>query len=526
MYKVLIADDENLIRITLKNMIDWKALDCEVIALAKDGQEAYDIYCAAHPEIVITDLKMPKMDGIELITKIRSENTNTQVIALSNYSDFELVRDAMKAGAFDYLLKVTLEEKELETIIEQVKENCESQHANISQEEDQALMQLRQCMILRKNEHVMEEEEFLATLQQPVFTPYHKDYQMAYFRIDNINILYENKVRDHTKLKQNLQDLIKETIPFSMPYLMIFLSNHSGVLMFHGEEKICVLNICNSIIRNISQYLDLPLSVIVSPKEKDISTFYQSYLDILSSHEKRFYEGEGTLLLSEESIDFEDLDMNQIDFHTNIFAAISSKDIEQVNALVQKTLHYMKVHRIAPYSVKEYIIFILNNIEGNEIVKGMKEVYPFDLLHRHIYASETFDRLCDNVERSFEEICKWLWSTGSDKYKKNIMQIIAYVEEHLAQKVTLKMIAEAFGMSESYLSRTFKNETGMNLIGFINERKMKKAKELLKDDNYMIKDVAMQVGIDDQFYFNKVFKKSFGISPSEYRKKLSSKPLE
>ena len=88
------------------------------------------------------------------------------------------------------------------------------------------------------------------------------------------------------------------------------------------------------------------------------------------------------------------------------------------------------------------------------------------------------------------------------------------------------MIAEAFGMSESYLSRTFKNETGMNLIGFINERKMKKAKELLKDDNYMIKDVAMQVGIDDQFYFNKVFKKSFGISPSEYRKKLSSKPLE
>ena len=132
---------------------------------------------------------------------------------------------------------------------------------------------------------------------------------MAYFRIDNINILYENKVRDHTKLKQNLQDLIKETIPFSMPYLMIFLSNHSGVLMFHGEEKIRVLNICNSIIRNISQYLDLPLSVIVSPKEKDISTFYQSYLDILSSHEKRFYEGEGTLLLSEESIDFEDLDI-------------------------------------------------------------------------------------------------------------------------------------------------------------------------------------------------------------------------
>ena len=77
----------------------------------------------------------------------------------------------------------------------------------------------------------MEEKEFLVTLQQPVFTPYHKEYQMAYFRIDNINILYENKIHDHTNLKQNLQDLIKETIPFNIPYLIIFLSNHSGILL-------------------------------------------------------------------------------------------------------------------------------------------------------------------------------------------------------------------------------------------------------------------------------------------------------
>ena len=172
MYKVLIADDERLIRITLKNMIDWKALDCEVIATAKDGEEAFHIFTDMQPEIVITDLKMPGMDGIDLISKIKEVNKNTQVIALSNYSDFEYVRDAMKAGAFDYLLKVTLEKKELERIITQVKESCVESSLNDHVEYESALKELQQCLILTKNEHILSRKEFQETLSQPVFEPY------------------------------------------------------------------------------------------------------------------------------------------------------------------------------------------------------------------------------------------------------------------------------------------------------------------------------------------------------------------
>lgn len=526
MYKVLIADDENLIRITLKNMIDWHALNCEVIALAKDGQEAYQIYQSAHPEIVITDLKMPRMDGIELITKIRSENTNTQIIALSNYSDFELVRDAMKAGAFDYLLKVTLEEKDLIEIIRQVKENCESSSVTLNQEEDSALMQLRQCMVLQKNEHIVEEDEFLKAMHQPIFVPYHQDYQLVYFRIDNVNLLYESKIKDHCALKRNVQDIIKETIPFSIPYLMIFLSNHSGILLFHHEEKIRVLNICNNIIRNLNQYMDIAVSFTVSPKEKELSSFYQAYLDLLETHDKRFYEGEGSLLSSEEAITFEELNMNDINYHSRLIQAVQEKDFEMVNKIKEEALHDMKLHRISPYQVKEYFIFILNNIEGNEIVKGLKEAYPFETFHRQIRYCETYDRLREVLDTSFEEICKWLWDSGSNKYKKSIMDIIQYIDQHYDKKVTLKMIADDFDMSESYLSRAFKNETGMNLISFINDKKMSKAKELLEDESYMIKNVSTMVGIDDQFYFNRVFKKTYGISPSEYRKKRQGTSIE
>ena len=88
MYRVLIADDERLIRMTLKNILDWNRLNCVVIATCKDGEEAYRLFKEGKPDIVITDLKMPEMDGIELITKIKEERPSTQVVVLSNYSLF------------------------------------------------------------------------------------------------------------------------------------------------------------------------------------------------------------------------------------------------------------------------------------------------------------------------------------------------------------------------------------------------------------------------------------------------------
>lgn len=126
MYKVLIVDDERLIRMTLQNMLDWKELNCDVVAAVKDGIEAYGVFQKVHPDLIITDLKMPQMDGIELIRKVKEERADTQIIALSNYSDFELVRDAMKAGAADYLLKVTLDKEQLEKAVRQRLVHCES----------------------------------------------------------------------------------------------------------------------------------------------------------------------------------------------------------------------------------------------------------------------------------------------------------------------------------------------------------------------------------------------------------------
>ena len=167
MYRVLIADDERLIRMTLKNILDWNRLNCVVIATCKDGEEAYRLFKEGKPDIVITDLKMPEMDGIELITKIKEERPSTQVVVLSNYSDFELVRDAMKAGANDYMLKVTLDPKEFERIIKQCIELCDDVQEEV--QEAKGIKELQQCLLLTQNEHVMNEALYKDALAMDAF---------------------------------------------------------------------------------------------------------------------------------------------------------------------------------------------------------------------------------------------------------------------------------------------------------------------------------------------------------------------
>lgn len=519
MYKVLIVDDERLIRITLKNMLNWRALDCEVIAVAKDGEEALSIYKDIQPEIVITDLKMPGMDGIELITKIKMINKNTQVIALSNYSDFEFVRDAMKAGAFDYLLKVTLEPKDLENIIMQVKECCVESSVSYHEENESAMKELQQCLVLKKNDHEVKPEAFEKVLALPLFEAYRNCYQMAYFRIDNINHLYEGKIKDHEQLQHHVQDLMRESIPLSMPYIPVFISNHSGIILFQSSEKLRVLNICNSMIRNITQYMDIHMSITLSDVVLSLQAFYQTFDQLLKAHEVRFYEGEGSLIQSEKQQVFYTLNMNDINFHLEILAAVSQHNYDHALQQFYKAMDYMVENYIKPDLVLEYFIFIFNNIEGNEIARGTRNAITFDKIATRIRMCETMDRLKRVLEDSFVVIKEWLKDSTTVKYRKEIVDIMQFVNDHLDTKLTLKIIADEFGLNESSLSRTFKNETGSNLMYYINEQKMKWALELLRNDDLMIKDVAIAVGIEDQLYFNKVFKKYYNISPSEFKKK-------
>ena len=170
-------------------------------------------------------------------------------------------------------------------------------------------------------------------------------------------------------------------------------------------------------------------------------------------------------------------------------------------------LDYMKKEFIYPKQVKNYFVFLFSNVEGDEMQKGLQNVFHLEAWLDLISNAETAQMLQKVVNNTIAYIRSWIKDTNNNRYRDDITHIIEYIDENYTVKLSLKTIAEAFSINESYLSRMFKNETGKNLIYFINEKKMRKAMELLEDPNMTIKKVANMVGINDQFYFNKVFKK-------------------
>ncbi len=156
----------------------------------------------------------------------------------------------------------------------------------------------------------------------------------------------------------------------------------------------------------------------------------------------------------------------------------------------------------------------------------MKLNFEFQAGINEIQRCETLVQLDQLLLDIYNRIEQWLKDDCSNRYGKDITEIINYVENNYTQKITLKMLATKFGINESYLSRMFKNQTGKNLIYYVNEKKMHKARELLGNPHMMIKEAAYAVGYDDQFYFNKLFKRFFQVSPTEFRRRIQAQKQE
>ncbi|MFR4219926.1 MAG: DNA-binding response regulator, partial [[Clostridium] innocuum] len=288
--------------------------------------------------------------------------------------------------------------------------------------------------------HILSRKEFQSALSQQIFEPYKKGFQMAYFRVDNINHLYQTKLKDHAALHKHLQDLIRESMPLAVHHHLIFMSNHSGILMFDSREKLRILNLCNSIIRNITQYLNIHMSITLSDVIPTLDEFYDQFELLLKSHERRFYAGEGSLIQSEEYDAFQELDMNEVKFHLELLEAVRGKDFDTVHQKLKETLEYMRTHDIEPHAVIEYFIFVFHNIEGNEMERGIRQAFPFDTITAKLQLCETADKLEEIAQDSFDKIEAWMNDRASEQYRKEILDAMEYINANMNRKVTLKRL--------------------------------------------------------------------------------------
>ena len=502
MLRLIIADDERIIRETICTLIDWSSLGIEVVGVCKSGLEAYDMIIDEYPDIVLTDIKMPEFSGLELIRRLTQTHEDIQFIILSGYREFDFAMEAMRYGVKYYLLKPCNELQIIDTV-EKVKEVCYQQKAQKLQDKTQRNFSAG----FRKNlMRSIITEGLLSHVELSQLTTFYEnylDFKQTSYHLCYLYYLEEFNVMECT---QRLYLYIKEYIP-DTSYCFIYINNILVLIMENYHIS----------------YEEFDKFVIgLKFEQQTVGTEYQrieylnliSLLQILTEKLKRydmFYFIEDTLKIP---ICNYDPFLHKIHQIVQNFSSTEIEDIQEAKQELKSILSSVQNEEFLRILITNLVMTpnLLSNLDG---IPTLPEL--LNDINTSPHPKEVYNRFINLIDS-----IRPLNPSSSCTYKPFIKNIFTYVEEQLSDpSLSLKWIAEHYlYMNVDYVSKQFVKQTGKRFSQYLNEVRIEKAKFLLKncqtDKIYL---VAEQVGCgNNPQYFSQLFKKYTGMTPSDYIK--------
>lgn len=538
-YNVLIVERKKQMVHVYENMLNWEEFGFQVSSVTDNEDQALSYYGEYKHDLVFTEIDLLLGNGISLIKQIRFLDPTCQIIVISSQDNYDSLRGAFLAGCNDYLLKSRIRYSSLASILEEAREKLDN-NKELSQYKSSSF-QLENLLGLLRDKQKIDSSLILSTLENEHIHALINEYQVIYFRMDNVRIfnrtkkqfekplwmstaefinMFQNKLllRDEmqVKLKQIIQDCL---IDHPLSHLL-FTKKHSGLIILPMMKEEKIKKLAQKLIMRIKAVLTYDFSITVSSVACGVESFITTYEEVLDYHQNKFYDGDFCVEAVSEKKIFHELLPYELNYSEKIVNCLDTQCYDDVFTICSTSIDYMVNQRIEPRQVKRYFVSLIDKAEDMLHKKGIKEVFCLKTLRQGLDECETITSLNIELLSIMNVITDWMKSNHASRYKSQVSQMNKYILEHINQKVTLSMISDVIGITEIQAGRIFKKETGKSVIEYINEVKMEKASELLKNNSLKIKDVAMQVGIKDQLYFNKVFKKQFKLSPREYRKKL------
>lgn len=517
MYSVLIVDDEKIIRIGLRTLIHWESCGFKIVGAVSDGKQALEVIEKEEIDLVLTDIKMPNLDGIELVKCLDKKGFAGEIIMLTSYGEFELARECLRYGAHDYLLKGTLIPSELMEAVQSAKEKLDKKPKSVKTYESKKFNQEDLARIGDHFMQVMLEKEGYTeqfTLSEP--------YTFLLFKYVQSKAQKE-KVKEKALMpyQTSIENIIAEALP-RQGVPILFFENEWCLYILpkeHVENKEEVHKIGIHIQNLIKLYTNIKIIGVVSRNIYTSKDLLQSLKDTKKVAGFVFYEGYDNIL-DEEMISLikpylggiyigleERLHQEiKIGHYTETVQILDTYMEEMQGCYMEQKEAEMKLNALLQNFILDYGIYLEGHkTKLNELVEQYRKSTLFREMH-------------NILNELIHMICTVLLRIKNKNYRKEIIEVMHYIDTHIGEKITLNSIATQINMNESYISRLFKSETGMNIIHYINMIKMEKAKELLKEKNMIVKDVAYALGFEEQSYFNRMFNKYFGINPKEYKK--------
>ncbi len=495
MMKALIIEDELLARLGMRSLIDWEAVGIMLLEDAADGREALDRIQKEQPDLILLDLNIPEIDGLELLKIIRQRHLPVKTIVVSCYDDFDTVKEAMKLGAVDYIRKFGLSKEELTSSLV----NVTQMPVELPQQLPKSVVQNGR-EIREKLQHIPEEYRSGCLLSFYMVWKYSEE-------MTDLKIVETVACQYYQKLGRS---------PMSIFYegkLLVFLKSGTEEEEVASLQKMILHFVTNRCYIGITPYeepgKDDKFFVNIANTIESYG-FYSSGPEIVTILQPAFIQ---KIWPFDVSSYLERLDLG--------IAKISGPDIQQ---LLDEMFDEILQHPFFSVNqVKKLMIEILSRFSGKARALGgsIEEVEVQDS-YKH------YQKIA-NVT-SFGRLRQW-WSdfvlqftaqffTRQKKSESDIIQnALNYIEDNLDKPICLSDVARFIGVSEPYLSSFFKSSMNENFIPYVNRQKMKRARQLFAEGK-MVYQVSELLGYENTTYFSKVFKRVEGITPEQYRKNL------
>lgn len=529
MLKVIIADDETHICKLIQALVDWEELSMKVEGVAGNGLEALDMIEQFQPDILITDIRMPGCNGLELIEKARSKRPGLEIIIISGYAHFEYAQTAMKYGVCEYLLKPINQSELTETLIRLQKKCLEQQSRQDEEEQSHKNSQMDLNRLRRGLLLDLLEKKDIALTAETVMQRYHFVIKTGELQIYILKIDAPlDEVDENTKkiIFEKAEQIFNKELAESCIDQMFYCEDYTAYGLIHYQEQNRSLirkqlrNSLNQLEEQRKLFGMFHFSLALGKNVSDVNRLSESLVDAGQVILERMTEGTGHML---EGVPISSVIEKQMILEH--YTSVSNKAIEAMDEdLLKEAADSLEASCLAVVEVRGRELYEIAATAGESFISRMHIGEMKQVVDAYtVSCNQCFEekKLFDTLRLLQRELLHKKMELLEGESIRPVRLAKQYVSRHFAEPVTMEEVCESIGFSTSYFSALFKKETGEGFLKYLTRVRMDEAKTLLRETNMPVAEICEKVGYLDRKHFTQTFNKAVGLNPAEYRKLYS-----
>ncbi|SEC02318.1 response regulator [Paenibacillus sp. GP183] len=540
MYKIMIVDDEAEIREGIEELIQWEDHGFQFIGGYENGREALEASGANVPDVILTDICMPFLDGLELAERIKHISPFTRLILLTGYDDFEYAQRAIQLNVYDYLLK-PFSAGQLRNLLDKVKLEMDEDY---KQKEDiqRLKMQLNQSLPLLK-------EKFLEKLVTTSISRTELEEKLDFFDIRLVGPCYMAivvDIDDFGSRNRSISVMEQELLRFAVYNIVeeIMVKPERGIAFRSRDEQIVVILSCEAddsayyfvqqLAEETRQCMERYLKFTVTV---GIGTTCSTLLEIASSCQKAMAAIDYRFLLGKNKVisiaDFGGMVPTETDgypeWEKKLLRCLRTSSSHEIESIIEEWMLYFK-RSLTPMPkchlyLQKFHVALLDMMDELGGERAEFSLFQSTDLFSGWNAMKTLDDIGAWLKTTCRQVMDELSNIRIDQTRLKVLAAEQYIKSHYSDEaLSLQEVCRHVQISPSYLGVVFKTHTGQTFIEYLTRTRVDKAKELLKLSGLKAFEIAERTGYRDPHYFSLLFKKNTGMSPTDYREMMMADP--